>query len=425
MQMEVEDLSKYVINGGKPLVGDLNVQGAKNAALPIIAATVINGRENIISNIPRLKDVEIMKEIITSIGGTIIEEDDQIIINSKDINSIQIPDNLVREMRSSIIFMGALLTRFKEVKISYPGGCEIGPRPIDLHIKSLKQMGAKVTEAHGFIHCKTSGLVGADIHLDYPSVGATENTLLAAVLAKGTTIIRNAAREPEIVDLQSYLNKLGAKISGGGTSLITIEGVSGLSVCEHKVIPDRIVAGTYLVAGAITNGEIILKDIAVDHLQNIITKLRETACQIDVLNDKIRIRGNKHIRPIDLLKTAPFPGFPTDMQAQFMVLLAVAKGTSIINETVFESRFKHAEELIRMGANIKTIGQVAVISGVDKLTGAKVLAKDLRGGAALVLGGLVAEGTTEIQGLDHIDRGYDNFHTNLKNLGADIRRTEL
>lgn len=413
-------MGKYIIIGGKPLAGELEIQGSKNAVLPILAASVISGKESIISNVPKLKDVDIMKEILISIGAKVKEEGNLLIIDSKDINSMQIPDNLVREMRSSIIFMGALLTRFGEVRISYPGGCEIGPRPIDLHIKALRQMGATIRESHGFIYCSSNGLIGSEVQLDYPSVGATENIILAAVLAKGITTIRNAAREPEIIDLQNFLNKSGAKIKGCGTSIITIEGVTGLSSCEHKVIPDRIVAGTYLVAAAITKGDLLIKDICLDHLQNINAKLRETGSQIDIIDKNIRIKGNKNTKPIDLLKTAPFPGFPTDMQAQFMALLSIGRGTSIINETVFENRFKHAEELIRMGANIKTIGQVAVISGVENLTGAKVVAKDLRGGASLVLAGLAAMDTTELMGIHHIERGYENLPEILEKLGANI-----
>ena len=323
-------------------------------------------------------------------------------------------------MRSSIILMGAMLARCGEVIISYPGGCEIGPRPIDLHLKGLRDMGAEIEESHGYLHCKTKGLKGCDIQLDYPSVGATENLILAATKAEGKTKIRNAAREPEIIDLQNYLNKAGAKVSGAGTSVITIEGVKSLKDLTHSIIPDRIVAGTIMTAAAITGGDIIINNIIVDHLLGISAKLKETGVLIYSNCSSMKITGPKKINPIEMLQTLPYPGFPTDMQAQMMSLLSIASGTSIISETVFENRFKHAEELSRMGANIKSFGKVAVIKGVKELTGAKTIAKDLRGGAALTLAGLVAKGATEVHNIFHIERGYEDFHIMLQNLGADI-----
>jgi len=415
-----EVVSKYIIHGGNKLEGEVQVSGAKNSVLPILAATVISGETSRISNIPRLRDVEVMTEILTSIGAKISKDSHGLVIDSKPINSIHLPEELVREMRSSIILMGALLARFGETIVTYPGGCEIGPRPIDLHLKSLRQMGAIIEESHGFLHCKTSGLKGCDIQLDYPSVGATENIMLAAATAKGTTIIRNAAREPEIIDLQNYLNKSGARIQGAGNSIMTIEGVSSLKASDHRIIPDRIVTGTYMVAAAMTNGEIIIKDIIAENLQSIIAKLRETGSMITIDGNSMKVKAQNNISPIEMLQTLPFPGFPTDMQAQFMSLLSVAEGTSIINETVFENRFKHAEELVRMGAKIKTFGKVAVIKGTKELTGATVFAKDLRGGAALVLGGLVANGTTKVENIYHIQRGYENFDRILRSLGASI-----
>ena len=413
-------VEKYIINGGKALFGEVPIIGAKNAVLPILAATVINGNENIISNIPKLKDVEVMISILSSLGAKVESNEDTLSIDTSTIDSVTLPEELVREMRSSIIFMGALLARFGEAVLSYPGGCEIGPRPIDLHLKSLRQMGAVIEESHGFLYCKTKGLRGADIQLDYPSVGATENIILAAVTAEGTTIIRNAAREPEIIDLQEYLNKAGCRVKGAGTSIIVVEGVKTLYRCQHRIIPDRIVAGTFMVAAAITKGEIVLKNIVVDHLQSIIAKLKETGTKTIIDKNDIKIIGPEKLSPIEMLQTLPFPGFPTDMQAQFMALLSMAEGTSIINETVFENRFKHAEELTRMGANIKTFGNVAVIKGVNELTGAKVFAKDLRGGAALVLSGLAAQGVTEVENIYHINRGYENLNISLQNLGARI-----
>lgn len=415
-------VEKYIINGGNRLSGELSIPGAKNSVLPILAATVIGGRTSTISNIPNLRDVQIMTKLLLDLGADIDFKEDLLRIDTGPVKSITLPEELVREMRSSIILMGALLARFGEVKLSYPGGCEIGPRPIDLHLKSLRQMGAIIEESHGFLHCKTTGLKGCEIQLDYPSVGATQNIMLAATTAKGITTIRNAAREPEILDLQNYLNKAGCKISGCGTSIIKIEGVTKLKDCEHRIIADRIVAGTFMVAAALTQGEVIIRDVVVEHLQSIIAKLKETGTTIFSNSNTVKVVGPEKLNSIEMLQTLPYPGFPTDMQAQFMTLLAVSDGTSIINETVFENRFKHAEELTKMGANIKTFGKVAVIKGVKNLTGAKLYARDLRGGAALILAGLVAEGVTEVGNIYHVDRGYDNLYLDLQNLGAKIQR---
>lgn len=414
-------MGKIVINGGNKLTGEISVSGAKNAILPILAATVIGGHESTIFNVPNLRDVEVMEEILLSLGCRIRRIDKMMWVDSKPIDSIRIPEELVREMRSSIILMGAMLTRFGEIIISYPGGCEIGPRPIDLHLKALRQLGVEIKESHGFLHCKAKELRGTEVQLDYPSVGATENIMLAAVKAKGTTVIRNAAREPEIVDLQRYLNRAGAKINGAGTSVVTIEGVDRLTDVTHTTMSDRIVAGTYMIASAITNGEVVIKNVVIDHLQAIIAKLREAGCLIYSNNDSLKIVSSNRPRSIEMIQTLPYPGFPTDMQAQMMALLSIANGTSIISETVFENRFKHAEELMRMGANIKVFGKVAVIKGVKELTGAKLSAKDLRGGACLVLAGLSAKGVTEIDDVYHIERGYEDLHIKLQELGADIK----
>lgn len=413
-------MEKYIINGGNRLSGEVSITGAKNAVLPILAATVIGGNKSTILNIPDLRDVEIMEGILLALGCTVERADKVMVVDSKPLNQIKVPEELVREMRSSIILMGAMLARCGEVIISYPGGCEIGPRPIDLHLKALRDMGAVIEESHGYLHCKTDGLKGVDIQLDYPSVGATQNIILAAVTAEGKTTIRNSAREPEIVDLQNYLNKSGANVSGAGTSVITIEGVTKLKNVTHSIIPDRIVAGTYMTAAAITGGDIIINDIVVEHIQGIIAKLREAGALIYTNSNSIKVMGQSKLNSIEMLQTLPFPGFPTDMQAQMMTLLSIANGTSIISETIFENRFKHAEELIRMGANIKTFGKIAVIKGVKELTGAKTTAKDLRGGAALILAGLVSKGITEVNSIYHIERGYEDIDLTLQNLGADI-----
>lgn len=413
-------VEKYIINGGGKLTGEVSITGAKNSVLPILAATVIGGSKSTIMNIPNLRDVEIMESILLSLGCNVEKMGNMMVIDTGPLNKTKVPDELVREMRSSIILMGAMLARCGEVEISYPGGCEIGPRPIDLHLKALRDMGTEIEESHGYLHCKTKGLKGCDIQLDYPSVGATENIILAGVKAEGKTVIRNAAREPEIIDLQNYLNKAGAKVSGAGTSVITIEGVKKLNNVTHSIIPDRIVAGTLMTAAAITGGDIIINNIIVDHLLGITAKLRETGVLVYSNCSSIKVTGPKKINPIEMLQTLPYPGFPTDMQAQMMSLLSIAGGTSIISETVFENRFKHAEELSRMGANIKSFGKVAVIKGVKELTGAKTTAKDLRGGAALVLAGLVAKGTTEVHNIFHIERGYEDLHLTLQSLGADI-----
>lgn len=417
-------MGKYIINGDKRLVGEVSVSGAKNAVLPILAATVVGGNRSTIFNTPNLRDVDIMEKILISIGCKVERMDNIMYVDSRKLSNTNIPDELVREMRSSIILMGSMLTRCGETKVSYPGGCEIGPRPIDLHLKALREMGAKIDESHGFLYCHCEKLKGCEIQLDYPSVGATENTILAAVRAKGTTVIRNAAREPEIIDLQNYLNKCGAKISGAGTSIIKVEGVEKFKDVEYTIMPDRIVTGTYMAASALTGGEVIIKNVETNHIQAIVAKLKEAGCLIYNDNSSLKVIGPEKINYIEMTQTLPYPGFPTDMQAQMMAVLSIADGTSIISETVFENRFKHADELIRMGADIKIIGKVAIIKGVKELTGAKVKSKDLRGGASLVLAGLAAKGTTEVENIYHIERGYEDLDENLRKLGADIMKVE-
>jgi len=413
----------YIIQGGETLSGRIKVQGSKNSSLPILAATILNGRKNTICDVPKIKDIEVMTQILSYLGTNIVKKDNIIEIDSKNVNSFDVPEQLMREMRSSIVLMGALLGRFGRAKVSYPGGCEIGPRPIDLHLKGLSLMGVNFSEGHGFLYAKTNGLKGADIHLDFPSVGATENLMLAGVLAKGTTIIRNVAKEPEVVDLQNFLNRMGAHIKGAGTDTIKIEGcqIQDLkSVNNYTIIPDRIAAGTYLVAAAITRGHILLTNVITEHLEPILAKLRETGCVINSSNGEIELYVDKPLVSLDSLRTLPYPGFPTDMQAPMMALLATVEGTSILTETIFENRFKHAQELRRMGANISINGNTAIIKGVRKLTGAIVEAKDLRAGAALILAALAAEGETVVEGACHVERGYENIEDNLAALGAKI-----
>ncbi len=419
-------MSRYIINGGRRIEGEIESDGSKNSVLPILAASLINGNESIIHNIPHLKDVDTLSNVLESIGCKVEYNGRTIVINSKGELNTEIPEKPVKEMRSSIILMGAMLGRFKKVKISYPGGCEIGPRPIDLHLMGLRELGVNIIESHGYITCQCDKLIGKEIHLDYPSVGATENVMLAAVSAEGVTIIQNAAREPEIVDLQEFLNKTGANIIGAGSSTIKISGSKKFYNAEHTIIPDRIVAGTFLIAAAITGGTIVLKNVVIEHLKPLMSKLVESGCIIERIDDSIRLKGPKRPNGVEIMRTQPYPGFPTDLQAQFMSFTSISKGTSVIVETVFESRYKHAEELIKMGAKIKIDGRTAVIRGVKGLTGARLTAKDLRGGAALILAGLVAEGVTDIDNADnHIERGYADLDIKLKRLGADITRVDV
>ena len=416
-------MDKYVIIGGRRLEGDVRVDGSKNSILPVLAATIISGKESVIHNVPELKDVDLLIGLLRTIGCRCFFENNTIVVKSNSQLNTIIPEKPVREMRSSIILMGAMLARHGHVKISYPGGCEIGPRPIDIHLSGLRRMGTKITEAHGYINCECDRLKGVEINLDYPSVGATENIMLAATTAEGVTVIQNAAKEPEIVDLQNFLNGMGARISGAGTSTVKIEGVKEFHDVEHTVIPDRIVAGTLMAAAAITGGNIVLNDVIIDHLKLVSSKLSESGCSITEYQNSIHIACNKKPKAVEVIKTLPYPGFATDMQAQMMAVMTIAKGTSIFIETVFESRYKHVEELMKMGANIKVDGRTAVVRGVKKLTGTEVKAGDLRGGAALVLAGLAAEGTTVVDNVKlHIDRGYDKLENKLAKLGADIHR---
>ncbi len=417
-------MSKLVIEGGRRLIGEVEIQGAKNSVLPILTATIMCKGESVIHNCPNLSDVDVTIEILEYLGCKITRCGSTITVNPDGVNKSDIPDTLMRKMRSSIVFLGALISRNGSARMSLPGGCELGPRPIDLHIDAMKQMGLRVDEGHGFMDCSTvSRLVGSNVALSFPSVGATENILFSAVLANGTTVITNAAREPEVCDLANYLNKCGAKISGIGESTLVVEGVSELHGSEHEVIPDRIVAVTYMAAAAVTSGELIIKNVLTDTMGALIPIFEEAGCMITDLGDNIiKLQASERPYSNKLIRTMPYPGFPTDAQAPVMSMAAVACGTSVFVENIFESRYKHVGELLRLGADIKVEGKVAIVDGVRKLSGADVTATDLRGAASLVVAGLGAEGRTNISGLSHLDRGYENIEENFKNLGAVIKR---
>jgi UDP-N-acetylglucosamine 1-carboxyvinyltransferase len=411
----------FEIHGGKPLRGQTQVYGAKNAALPILAATVMVEDACQIEGVPELEDVRVMLDILEHLGARVQRIGDVVSVDSTTIASTIVPPNLMRKMRSSIFLMGPLLARFGEVKVSKPGGCVIGQRPIDYHLRGMRSLGAEIIEQHGYVKCVSSRLHGGHVTLDFPSVGATENLIMAAVLADGTTIIENSAREPEIVDLANFLKACGAKIEGAGEDTIVITGVHHLHGASHKIIPDRIVAGTLLIAAAATRGNITLTGADMNHLGFLLSKFQESGVRVDSDRDIIHVEGSDTYRAVDL-RTAPYPGFPTDLQAPLMAMLTTAEGTSVIRENVFEARFKHVNELTRMGADLSVDLQTAVVRGVRQLSGATVEATDLRGGAALVIAGLMAEGMTRVEGLHHIDRGYQQLETYLRDLGADIRR---
>ncbi len=419
-------MAKYVIREGVPLKGRVRVDGAKNSVLPIMAASLLGESQSIIDDVPDLYDVKMMCELIRSLGVEVDTRPDESTISffAKDITNSTAPYELVNKLRASFLIMGPMLAKTGYVRVALPGGCAIGSRPVDLHLKGFSALGAEITQGHGYIEAKSSKrLTGNKIYLDFPSVGATENILMAAVLAEGQTSIENAATEPEIVDLANYLNKMGACVKGAGTDTIRVIGVEKLLGCKHNIIPDRIEAGTFMVAAAITGGDVEVQNVVPDHLKPIIAKLKETGLEVSEELTSIRVRSQGPLKPIDV-KTLPYPGFPTDMQAQITALLARTQGTSIVTETIFENRFMHVSELKRMGANIKIDGRTAVIEGISCLTGAAVKATDLRAGAALVLAGLAAEGSTEIGEISHIDRGYCRLDRKLKALGAKIERVE-
>lgn len=418
-------MERLIINGGHRLEGRVKISGAKNAVLPIIAATLLGRSPSLLEEVPDLEDVRTISEVLCQLGVKVENNGDGILrVDSTTIDSCEAPYELVRKMRASFLIMGPLLARFGKAKISLPGGCAIGTRPIDLHLKGFEALGADIEIGHGYIEAKAPrGLVGARIYLDFPSVGATENIIMAASMAKGQTILENPAHEPEIIDLANYLNVMGANIRGAGTNVIKIDGVEGLEGRNYTIIPDRIEAGTYMVAAAMTRGDVYIENAISEHLKPVIAKLKEAGVTIEENISGIRVKCGGSTKAVDI-KTLPYPGFPTDMQAQFMAMQCVSEGTSMVTETVFENRFMHVDELKRMGANIKIEGRTSVVEGVRSLTGCQVKATDLRAGAAMVLAGLIADGETQVGYIHHIDRGYDDLVRKLCALGADIRRID-
>lgn len=418
-------MNEYRIQGGSRLQGTVRVQGAKNSALPILAACTVCRGVNVIHNCPSLTDVGATINILRHLGCKVAVSGNTVSVDSTEINTNHVPDHLMQEMRSSVIFLGAIAARMGKASLSLPGGCEIGLRPIDLHLDALRKLGAEITEEGGHIYLTCpQGLQGKVISLSFPSVGATENVLISACTANGTTTLVNAAREPEISDLADFLNRCGARISGAGEGIITIEGVRSLHAAEHHVISDRIVAASYMIAAAVTQGDVTVQNCIPAHIGPVTALLQEAGCDIDVKEKQIRITAPKQLKPVSTVRTMPYPGFPTDAQALMMTACSVASGTSIIIETIFESRFRHVPELCRFGADILVDGRIAVVKGVSQLQAAAVSAPDLRGGAALVLAGLAAQGQTVVRELQHIDRGYEAFEVQLNRLGADIRRID-
>jgi UDP-N-acetylglucosamine 1-carboxyvinyltransferase len=418
-------LSEIIVNGGKKLSGKINVQGAKNSVLPILAATILCDGECVIKNCPNLSDVETSLKILRQLGCKCKREDEFLSINSSSINSYKIPDALMREMRSSVVFLGGILGRMQKAVISSPGGCELGPRPIDLHLLALQKMGVEIVEEHGFLYCEAKdGLKGAEIHLSFPSVGATENIILAAATAQGETIIHNAAREPEISDLADFLNSAGARIYGSGSDTIYIYGVEKLKGTVHSIIPDRIVAVTYMACAAITGSEIKLCNIMPSHMVSSLSLFRESGCEIDVSGKSLIIRAPEKLKRIPTIRSLVYPAFPTDAGPLLIAMLTLAEGTSVFVENIFENRFRYISELNRLGSKIKVENKVAVIEGVNKLSPANCKCTDLRGGAALVVAALGANGQSEIGEIHHILRGYDDIVTTLNSINADIKIKE-
>lgn len=419
-------MAKLLVHKSAPLKGTVRVNGAKNSVLKLLAASILAQSPCTIESVPELLDVEVMITLLESLGLKVTYDREKEVVYTEPAETLmcEAPYELIQKMRASFVVMGPLLARKGVAKVSMPGGCAIGARPIDLHLKGFQALGAQVNLGHGYIEAKAeNGLKGAEIYLDFPSVGATENIMMAATMAEGVTVIQNAAKEPEIVDLANFLNEMGANVKGAGTDTIRVKGVEKLLGAKHQTIPDRIITATYMVAAAMTQGDITIENVVSSHVKPVAAKLREMGAVVEDSDDVIRVVGTNTLKAVDIT-TLPYPGFPTDAQAQFMALLAVASGTSVINETVFENRFLHVAEINRMGANIKIEGHSAVIQGTPKLQGAQVKATDLRAGAALVLAGLIAEGITEVSEIYHIDRGYPQIERDLRSLGAKIERVE-
>ncbi|MDE6557712.1 MAG: UDP-N-acetylglucosamine 1-carboxyvinyltransferase [Clostridia bacterium] len=418
-------MDKYIVNGGNPLFGSVDVQSAKNSVLPILAASVLTDEKVVIRNVPSITDVHNMIKILGCLGCRSTFVGNDVIIDASNSDCYEIPSVLARELRSSVFLLGSVISRFHKAKIAYPGGCDIGLRPVGLHLTGLKRLGVRITEANGYISCECDKLTGDEIMLDCPSVGATENIMLAAVKAEGTTVIKNAAREPEIEDLQKFLNMIGAKVSGAGSGTVTIQGVNSLGGCSFLPVCDRIEAGTFLIGAAMCGGEIQLNRVNAELISSLLHKLRENGCKIRVKDDKIILKSDKRPYSVKSIETQPYPGFPTDLQAQMTALCSVCRGNSIITENLFETRYKYVPELRKMGADITVVDRNAFVHGVEKLRGAEVIAHDLRGGAALVIAALAAEGRSEILDISHIDRGYADFEYKLRALGGDIVRVAV
>ncbi len=418
-------MEKYIINGGNKLYGSVEIQSAKNSVLPILAATVLTDDKVKILNVPDITDAKNMVKILSKLGCKAVYSGGDLIVDSSYADSYEIPRELAHELRSSVFLLGSIISRFRTAKIAYPGGCDIGLRPVDLHLVGLKRLGVDIKEDNGYIICTCEKLTGNEIMLDCPSVGATENIMLAAVKAEGTTVIKNAAREPEIEDLQKMLNLMGAKVTGAGTGTVIIEGVKSLHGCEFLPISDRIEAGTFLIAAAMCGGEVELKRACAENISSLLHKLRENGCKIRVYNDKIVLENHRRLTSVKSVETQPYPGFPTDLQAQITALSCICKGQSIITENLFETRFKYVPELRKMGADVTVLNRIAFVRGVERFKGATVIAHDLRGGAALVSAGLAAEGRSEVLDISHIDRGYGSFEYKLRALGGDIVRVSV